>query len=100
MLGTGGAQEPRSLAPGGLSPGDHATQKSLDACDGCPSLTWCPGAGPSQGFRVAALPAQVHTLFGAVVRLGTQQVFFFFFNFMYLFIYGCVGSSFLCEGFL
>ena len=25
--------------------------------------------------------------------------FFFFFNF-YLFIYGCVGSSFLCEGFL
>ena len=26
--------------------------------------------------------------------------FFFFFNFIYLFIYGCVGSSFLCEGFL
>ena len=26
--------------------------------------------------------------------------FFLFFNFMYLFIYGCVGSSFLCEGFL
>ena len=25
--------------------------------------------------------------------------FVFFFNF-YLFIYGCVGSSFLCEGFL
>ena len=25
--------------------------------------------------------------------------FFFFFN-IYLFIYGCVGSSFLCEGFL
>ena len=25
---------------------------------------------------------------------------FFFFNFIYLFIYGCVGSSFLCEGFL
>ena len=24
----------------------------------------------------------------------------FFFNFIYLFIYGCVGSSFLCEGFL
>ena len=23
-----------------------------------------------------------------------------FFNFIYLFIYGCVGSSFLCEGFL
>ena len=26
--------------------------------------------------------------------------FIFFFNFIYLFIYGCVGSSFLCEGFL
>ena len=26
--------------------------------------------------------------------------FFFFLNFIYLFIYGCVGSSFLCEGFL
>ena len=25
---------------------------------------------------------------------------FFFSNFTYLFIYGCVGSSFLCEGFL
>ena len=25
---------------------------------------------------------------------------FFFFNLFYLFIYGCVGSSFLCEGFL
>ena len=24
----------------------------------------------------------------------------FFFNFIYLFIFGCVGSSFLCEGFL
>ena len=24
----------------------------------------------------------------------------FFLNFIYLFIYGCVGSSFLCEGFL
>ena len=32
-----------------------------------------------------------------------QEFFFFFFNFylfIYLFIYDCVGSSFLCEGFL
>ena len=33
-----------------------------------------------------------------------QLLLFFFFNsfylFIYLFIYGCVGSSFLCEGFL
>ena len=27
-------------------------------------------------------------------------VFFFFNKFIYLFTYGCVGSSFLCEGFL
>ena len=32
-----------------------------------------------------------------------QHINFFFFNFIYLFIYfiyGCVGSSLLCEGFL
>ena len=32
---------------------------------------------------------------------GTAFFFFFkFYLFSYLFIYGCVGSSFLCEGFL
>ena len=29
-----------------------------------------------------------------------EGIFFFFFNLFILFIYGCVGSSFLCEGFL
>ena len=34
-------------------------------------------------------------------RFLALDFFFFFFNFwVYLFIYGCVGSSFLCEGFL
>ena len=37
-------------------------------------------------------------------NLGLYTEFFFFFNtfylFTYLFIYGCVGSLFLCEGFL
>ena len=28
------------------------------------------------------------------------QIFFFFNKFIYLFIFGCVGSSFLCEAFL
>ena len=28
------------------------------------------------------------------------RILFFFKVFVYLFIYGCVGSSFLCEGFL
>ena len=38
-----------------------------------------------------------------VVAVFIQCFFFFFFlvrNYFYLFIYGCVGSSFLCEGFL
>ena len=30
------------------------------------------------------------------LQVGTAD----FFKFIYLFIYGCVGSSFLCEGFL
>ena len=29
-----------------------------------------------------------------------NYLLYFFLNFIYLFIYGCVGSSFLCEGFL
>ena len=29
-----------------------------------------------------------------------NSFFFFFLNFIYLFIFNCVGSSFLCEGFL
>ena len=37
--------------------------------------------------------------------MGPMPSFFFFFKYVvffiiYLFIYGCVGSSFLCEGFL
>ena len=34
-----------------------------------------------------------------IYYFGKSGFFLFFFNF-YLFIYGCVGSSFLCEGFL
>ena len=35
------------------------------------------------------------------VRRGIlYALFFFFFKEFHLFIYGCVGSSFLCEGFL
>ena len=28
------------------------------------------------------------------------EILIYFLSFIYLFIYGCVGSSFLCEGFL
>ena len=37
---------------------------------------------------------------GPVLELTKYQDFFFFKLFIYLFIYGCVWSSFLCEGFL
>ena len=39
---------------------------------------------------------------GVVVPESRDPFFFFFFFklFIYLFIHGCVGSSFLCEGFL
>ena len=36
-----------------------------------------------------------------VTQTWVQRIPFFFFNkFIYLFIFGCIGSSFLCEGFL
>ena len=36
------------------------------------------------------------------MKSADKETMTFFFNylFIYLFIYGCVGSSFLCEGFL
>ena len=40
-----------------------------------------------------------HSVGCLFILLMVSFAFFFFFNF-YLFIYGCVGSSFLCEGFL
>ena len=53
------------------------------------------------------LPKNLQWLSPRCLKLQTSQRFFFFFlklnlflNFTYLFIYGCVGSSFLCEGFL
>ena len=49
----------------------------------------------SLSFAVAGYQYQPH-------RVSLEQrsfLFFFFFKF-YLFIYGCVGSSSLCEGFL
>ena len=43
-------------------------------------------------------------LWKAAPFIAYPQFYLFFFNFIYLFIclfiYGCVGSSFLCEGFL
>ena len=58
-----------------------------------------------QSYQV--LPHVVwHTLLSTytlriVVFLEYWSLFhYFFLNFIYLFIYGCVGSSFLCEGFL
>ena len=48
-------------------------------------------------FRVNLIDFSLH--YGSCFLL-CMPGFFFFFNFIYyLFIYGCVGSSFLCEGF-
>ena len=49
--------------------------------------SYTEGLMAEQGFEPRESGSSIHTLF------------FFFFN-IYLFIYGCVGSSFLCEGFL
>ena len=41
-----------------------------------------------------------HLWWESYVKPQTTPLFFFnFYLFIYLFIYGCVGSSFLCEGF-
>ena len=56
------------------------------------------------GWPPTPLPARNYPIFRIVeLRLRNSGLDFFFFliNFtVYLFIYGCVGSSFLCEGFL
>ena len=43
-----------------------------------------------------------HSFWASVEQTKELQDIFFFFGggVFYLFIYGCVGSSFLCEGFL
>ena len=46
-----------------------------------------------------------HGLTGYLYVFGEMSIqvpcpFFFLILFIYLFIYGCVGSTFLCEGFL
>ena len=62
--------------------------------------TWSPGYGPNCGGL--EVPGPCHEQIGVlstvpcVLLLGLT--FFFFRN--YLFIFGCVGSSFLCKGFL
>ena len=45
--------------------------------------------------------SEFNALLGLCSVVGQNiPLVFFFFNFIYLFIYGCVGSSFLYEGFL
>ena len=73
-------------------------------------LSWAPSiSGQEVPKRIAhtfraSLCQEFPQVFQAVVSL--TSVFYFWpmhnshFNFIYLFISGCVGSSFLCEGFL
>ena len=46
-----------------------------------------------------SLNGQLEALPGLTLR-KCRTFFFFLILFIYLFTYGCVGSSFLCEGFL
>ena len=58
------------------------------------SLTWITPSSPRQ--------PSIQTPITLQLRLDSEENFFFLINylFIYLFIYfGCVGSSFLCEGF-
>ena len=51
-------------------------------------------------FLIAFIQGLPHcSAFYCLFTFGQAEVFFFKL-FIYLFIYGCVGSSFLCEGFL
>ena len=42
----------------------------------------------------------ISALFNNFIYVYLNQVSYFFLNFIYIFIFGCVGSLFLCEGFL
>ena len=56
---------------------------------------------PQPGIEPVPPAVEVQSLNHWTTREVPHYCFFFFFNFwVYLFIYGCVGSSFLCEGFL
>ena len=67
------------------------------------------GIDPHWAFQPPATPTN-HTpesyhegpgfLFFFFFFLENNLIFFFLIFIIYLFIYGCVGSSFLCEGFL
>ena len=50
-------------------------------------------------YSIIAYIFQIQTWPVQLLRLAPED-FFFFNKFIYLFIFGCVGSSFLCEGFL
>ena len=68
------------------------------------SFTAVPGKGGHQQANalktVCPTPERVVRSFFLFVFLFLCFFFNFFKKFIYLFIYGCVGPSFLCEGFL
>ena len=63
----------------------------------------CLGFFFNNGSRVGSLTRSGCEGGGCTPLISSQVVsllIFFFFLIIYLFIFGCVGSSFLCEGFL
>ena len=84
-------------------PGTHP----LWICSVLPTLApplCCRKGDPSQGPRVGSCLTLGNELSKETHMLTKQETFFlnlfFLINLFYLFIFGCVGSSFLCEGFL
>ena len=64
-----------------------------------PSRSAACGILPDQGSSPCPLPWQADSQ--PLHHQGSPGLFFFFFlNLFNLFIFGCVGSSFLCKGFL
>ena len=61
------------------------------------SGTWAPLFPWFPSEEVSSFPRLEDTAEGEL-QSGGLPSFFFFLIFIYLFIFGCVGSSFLCEG--
>ena len=60
----------------------------------------CPMSHRSGEAGVEHMQSDFQSQTQPLLRKSIRGGFFFFFFLMYLFIFGCVGSSFLCEGFL
>ena len=74
---------------------------SLSPCPWQDLPVFCFPEGKRMSSRHSPQCLKQHTQGCAMIISPMKcKLFFFLFLFIHLFIYGCVGSSFLCEGFL